>query len=149
MRAHCCPSLSALSALQPAPQRSRPQQPAASSSTLQVVLPLSVAAVAFAAGASAAAWPFLFMAGVLALTFWLYREQLVLVGRLLSVGTRALGDNPGVVGAAMGLQLAGGWARVWDWVGFAQRGGGKGGGGRSWPQQQQPAHARHAVGAAG
>jgi hypothetical protein len=52
--------------------------------------------------------PFALLAAALAFTLWLYRSQLVLVARLLSISVHALADQPGIIVAALLLQLLGG-----------------------------------------
>lgn len=74
---------------------------------LQIALPLSMAITAIASGNAGASFPFFFLAGMLALVYWLYRQQLVLVGRLLSQSVRALSALPSMVVAALGLQFVG------------------------------------------
>lgn len=74
---------------------------------IQVAIPAGIAAAAFASGAPAVGVPFAIMASALALTAWLYRSQLALVARLLSVSVRALADQPGIIAAALLLQLLG------------------------------------------
>lgn len=47
------------------------------------------------------------MSGLLAFVFYLYRQQLALVGRLLGVASHALVDNPSIVGGSLLLQVGG------------------------------------------
>lgn len=74
---------------------------------LQVAIPATLALVALLSGSPAAAAPFALMAGVLGFTLYLYRAQLALVGRLLGISVRALSDQPGIIVAALGLQVLG------------------------------------------
>lgn len=78
----------------------------------QVAIPATIALVAFFSGAPAAGVPFALMAAILGFTLWLYRGQLALVARLLAVSVHALADQPGVIVAALALQLLGEWSRV-------------------------------------
>lgn len=74
---------------------------------LQVGLPLAGALGVLASGAPAgASFPFLFAAAVLAFVYFLYREQLGLVARLLGTAAQAVSHVWGIVVAAAGLQLA-------------------------------------------
>jgi hypothetical protein len=73
----------------------------------QVAIPAGIALAAFASGAPGAGVPFALMAGLLGVTLYLYRDQLALVGNLLGVSVRALSDQPGILIAALGLQLLG------------------------------------------
>ncbi|KIZ03650.1 hypothetical protein MNEG_4304 [Monoraphidium neglectum] len=74
---------------------------------LQVAIPAGIAVAAFLSGAPAAGVPFALLAAALAFTVWLYRSQLVLVARLLSISVHALADQPGIIVAALLLQLLG------------------------------------------
>ncbi|GBF94104.1 choline transporter-like [Raphidocelis subcapitata] len=74
---------------------------------LQVAIPASLALAAFLGGAPAAGLPFALLAAVLAITLYLYRSQLALVAKLLGISVRALADQPGIILAALGLQLFG------------------------------------------
>lgn len=67
---------------------------------------------AFMSGAPAVGFPFAFLAALLAFTLWLYRQQLVLVARLLAISLHALADMPGIIVAALGLQVVGEWRLV-------------------------------------
>lgn len=87
--------------------KSRPHGMVGFCAGLQVALPLSVGITALVQGSAGGSLPFFFMAGMLALVYWLYREQLVLVGRLLSQSVRALSALPSMVVAAIGLQFVG------------------------------------------
>lgn len=75
---------------------------------IQVAIPAAIALVCFLSGAPAAGVPFAIAAAALGLTMWLYRSQLALVARLLSISVHALSDCPGVIMAALGLQFFGG-----------------------------------------
>jgi hypothetical protein len=60
-------------------------------------------------GAGAASLPLFFVAGLLAFVFYLYREQLALVGRLLAISSNALWQNcAALIGGSLLLQAAGG-----------------------------------------
>lgn len=74
---------------------------------IQIAIPAGIAVAAFLSGAPAAGVPFALMASALALTAWLYRTQLALVARLLKISVHALTDQPGIVAAALLLQLLG------------------------------------------
>jgi hypothetical protein len=59
-------------------------------------------------GAGAGAVPLFVTAGILGFVFYLYREQLALVGRLLAISSNALWQNVGaIVGGSLLLQLGG------------------------------------------
>jgi len=72
---------------------------------LQVGIPAAVGIALLAAGAGGGAIAPLLFAGILAWVFYLYREQLALVGRLLSIGARTLSQNPGMVVVALLVQI--------------------------------------------
>ena len=61
---------------------------------------------------AAALWLAAATAGLLALTFWLYRSQLALVGRLLGIAGAALWENGlALVGGSLLLQVGGAVSR--------------------------------------
>ncbi|KAI8476195.1 MAG: plasma-membrane choline transporter-domain-containing protein [Monoraphidium minutum] len=74
---------------------------------IQIAIPAAIALAAFLSGAPAAGVPFALMSAALGLTMWLYRSQLALVARLLSISVHALVDQPSVIVAALLLQLLG------------------------------------------
>jgi hypothetical protein len=83
-------------------------------SALQVLLPAAAGVAVLAAGGGGASVPMFLVAGLLGFVFYLYRQQLALVGRLLSVASHALVDNPSIVGGSLLLQAGGepaGWWR--------------------------------------
>jgi hypothetical protein len=72
---------------------------------LQVGLPAAAGLFLLANGAGPGALPLFITAGLLGLVFWLYREQLGLVGRLLGVSSAALWQNcSAIVGGSLLLQ---------------------------------------------
>jgi hypothetical protein len=73
----------------------------------QVLLPSAAGVAILAAGGGAGAIPLFLMAGLIGFVFYLYRQQLQLVGRLLAVSGHALMENPSIVGGSLLLQLAG------------------------------------------
>lgn len=75
---------------------------------LQVGLPALAGMLLLANGAGAGAVPLFVTAGILGFVFYLYREQLALVGRLLAISSNALWQNVGaIVGGSLLLQLGG------------------------------------------
>jgi hypothetical protein len=59
-------------------------------------------------GAGAGSLPLFITAGLLGFVFWLYREQLGLVGRLRGVSSNALWHNcSAIVGGSLLLQVLG------------------------------------------
>jgi hypothetical protein len=74
---------------------------------LQVLLPAAAGVAIMAAGGGGGAVPLFLVAGLLGFVFYLYRQQLALVGRLLSVASHALVDNPSIVGGSLLLQAGG------------------------------------------
>jgi hypothetical protein len=74
---------------------------------LQVLLPAAAGVAILAAGGGGASVPMFLVAGLLGFVFYLYRQQLALVGRLLSVASHALVDNPSIVGGSLLLQAGG------------------------------------------
>jgi hypothetical protein len=75
------------------------------SSWWQVGIPAVLGITLLAAGKGGGAIAPLLAAGILAWVFYLYREQLALVGRLLSIAARALSQNPAMVLVAVLVQL--------------------------------------------
>ncbi|KAL6758844.1 plasma-membrane choline transporter-domain-containing protein [Haematococcus lacustris] len=73
---------------------------------LQVGLPLGAALSFFLAGSVAGGFAMLGVAGLLGVLFVMYKEQIDLVTRLLGVAGHALVECSGLVGLAVGLQLA-------------------------------------------
>lgn len=71
---------------------------------LQVGIPAAMGIALLSAGAGAGAVPLFIFAGILAWVFYLYREQLGLVGRLLSIAAHCVSENKGLVGMALLLQ---------------------------------------------
>ncbi|KAJ9516143.1 hypothetical protein QJQ45_024571 [Haematococcus lacustris] len=82
-----------------------PAAPAQPSATL-VGLPLGAALSFFLAGSVAGGFAMLGVAGLLGVLFVMYKEQINLVTRLLGVAGHALVECSGLVGLAVGLQLA-------------------------------------------
>lgn len=82
---------------------------AAVSSTffLQVLLPAAAGIAVLSAGGGAGSLPLFITAGIIGFVFYLYREQLALVGRLLSISSHALYENPSIVWGSLGLQFIG------------------------------------------
>jgi hypothetical protein len=78
-----------------------------SASAVQVLLPAAAGVAILAAGGGGASVPMFLVAGLLGFVFYLYRQQLALVGRLLSVASHALVDNPSIVGGSLLLQAGG------------------------------------------
>jgi len=75
---------------------------------LQVGLPALGGLLLLMNGAGAASAPLFIAAGILGVVFYLYREQLALVGRLLALSGNALWQNCGaIVGGSLLLQLGG------------------------------------------
>lgn len=75
---------------------------------LQVGLPALAGLLLLANGAGAGSLPLFLTAGILAFVFYLYRQQLALVGRLLAIASNALWQNcAAIVGGSLLLQLAG------------------------------------------
>jgi len=74
---------------------------------LQIALPLAAALALVLQGAAVAAIGPLFLAGLAALVFFLWREQIELVTRLVGIAGHALLESPGLIAMALGLQL--GW----------------------------------------
>jgi hypothetical protein len=72
-----------------------------------VLLPAAAGVAILAAGGGGASVPLFLVAGLLGFVFYLYRQQLALVGRLLSVASHALVDNPSIVGGSLLLQAGG------------------------------------------
>lgn len=75
------------------------------SSQLQVALPLAGAGVAFSQAATPVGAVLVVSSALMALAFYLWREQLRLVSRLLGVSAKGLAANPGIVALTLGLQL--------------------------------------------
>lgn len=88
--------------------RAHPHAMVGGAVVLQIALPAAAGAAVVSAGGGLAAAPLFITACLVAYVFWLYREQLALVGRLLSVAAAALWDNAAaIVGGSLVLQAAG------------------------------------------
>eukprot|EP00775_Hariotina_reticulata_P001350 gene1350-1691_t len=87
--------------------RNKPHLAVGLAVALQVLLPAAAGVAVLSAGGGAGAVPFFLMAGLIGFVFYLYRQQLQLVGRLLAVSGHALMENPSIVGGSLLLQLAG------------------------------------------
>eukprot|EP00879_Flechtneria_rotunda_P010708 GHRR01011190.1.p1 GENE.GHRR01011190.1~~GHRR01011190.1.p1 ORF type:complete len:492 (+),score=143.83 GHRR01011190.1:253-1728(+) len=87
--------------------RSKPHAMVGASVAMQVTLPAAAGVAVLAAGGGAASVPLFLTAGLIGFVFYLYRNQLALVGRLLGVSSRALYDNPSIIGGSLLIQLAG------------------------------------------
>jgi hypothetical protein len=87
--------------------RSKPHAMVGVSVGLQVLLPAAAGIAIVASGGGGASLPLFITAGIIGFVFYLYREQLALVGRLLSISSHALYDNPSIVWGSLGLQFLG------------------------------------------
>jgi hypothetical protein len=75
------------------------------SCAVQVAVPAIISVSSFAAGAPQAGVVFLFCAALAAFAFWLWRAELALCARLLSVAAAALNENAHLVTASLGMNL--------------------------------------------
>ncbi|WIA40658.1 hypothetical protein OEZ86_004364 [Tetradesmus obliquus] len=87
--------------------KSKPHAMVGAAVGLQVLLPAAAGVTILAAGGGGGSVPMFLMSGLLAFVFYLYRQQLALVGRLLGVASHALVDNPSIVGGSLLLQAGG------------------------------------------
>lgn len=72
-----------------------------------MLLPAAAGIAILSSGGGAASVPLFITAGIIGFVFYLYREQLALVGRLLSVSSHALYENSSIVWGSLLLQFIG------------------------------------------
>eukprot|EP00878_Enallax_costatus_P004589 GHUV01004830.1.p1 GENE.GHUV01004830.1~~GHUV01004830.1.p1 ORF type:complete len:294 (+),score=61.50 GHUV01004830.1:200-1081(+) len=87
--------------------RSKPHTMVGVSVGLQVLLPAAAGIAILSSGGGAASLPLFITAGIIGFVFYLYREQLALVGRLLSISSHALYENASIVWGSLILQFIG------------------------------------------